>query len=119
MRQGERGESERLDGGGGLRGYEKLAAIEALDPDAGERAEEERDDLSGEADDAKQKRRVGEAIDEPACGEARHPGADHGDALAEEEELEVAVAQSSPGMRHAHFRCVGCLLALFTGSPCA
>ena len=34
-----------------------------------------------------------EAIDEPSGGEARHPGADDGDALAEVEEAEVAVTQ--------------------------
>ena len=35
MRQRERGHGERLDGGGGLGPYQQLAAIEALDPDAG------------------------------------------------------------------------------------
>lgn len=40
-----------------------------------------------------------EAVDQPTGGEARHPGTDHGDTLAEKEELEIAVAQGSPGVR--------------------
>ena len=41
-----------------------------------------------------------QAVDEPAGGETGHPCADDGDALANKEELEVAVVQSSPGMRN-------------------
>ncbi len=49
---------------------------------------------------AQQQRRMGQAIDQPAGREPRHPGADHRDALTEEEQLEVAVPQRSPGVRH-------------------
>jgi hypothetical protein len=34
---------------------------------------------------------MGEAVDEPARGYARHPRADHRDGLPEKKELEVAV----------------------------
>src|SRR5208337_5128544 len=43
--------------------------------------------------------RMGEPIDQPAWREPRHRGGDHRDALAGEEELEVAVSQGSPGVR--------------------
>ena len=74
-----------MDGCGGLGPDEECAAGKAFDPDAGEGAEEEGDDLSGEADDAEEQRGVGEVVDEPGGGEAGHPVADEGDALAEEE----------------------------------
>ena len=57
--------------------------------------------LAGEADGAQQQRRSGEAIDQPAGGDAGHPGADEGDALAAEEEPEVAMAKGPPGVRAA------------------
>src|ERR1700677_5130259 len=41
-----------------------------------------------------------EAVDQPRGRQPRHPRADHRDALAEKEELEVAVPQRSPGVRH-------------------
>ena len=100
MRQRERGQGERLDGSSGLCPHQQLAAIEALDPDARKWSQRKRNNLPREAHDAKQQRRMGQAIDQPAGRQPRHPGADHGDALAEEEELEVAVSQRSPGVRH-------------------
>ena len=93
------GEGEGLDAGEDLSPDEELAAIRALDKDTGERGEEEGHDLAGEADDAKHERGVGETPDEPAGGEAGHPGAHEGDALAGEEELEVAVTQGPPDVR--------------------
>ena len=41
---------------------------------------------------------MGEPVNEPGCGDAGHPGADEGDALAGEEKLEVAMAEGSPGV---------------------
>ena len=81
-----------------LRPDQQLAAVEAVDPDAGEGREEEGGNLAGEADDAEQQRRAGEPVDQPAGGDAGHPRADERDALAAEEEPEVAVAQGAPGM---------------------
>jgi hypothetical protein len=77
------------------------AAIEAVHPNSGDRREEEGGDLPGEADDAEQKRRAGEAIDEPAGGEARHPCARQGNALLAEVGAEISVAQRAPGVRDA------------------
>ena len=47
------------------------------------------------------KRGAGEAVDQPARRDARHPGADQRDALPAEEEPEVGRAQSAPGVRDA------------------
>ena len=96
--EGEPGEREGLQCGGDLRPDDEFAAVEAFDPHTGKRCEDEGEDLAGEADDAEHERGVGELIDEPAGGEARHPGADEGDALAADEELEIAMAQSAPRM---------------------
>ncbi len=100
MCQRERRQGERLDGAGGLRPHQQLAAIEALHPHARKRPQRKRNDLSREAYDAQQQRRMGQVIDQPGRRQPRHPGADHRDALTEEEELEVAVPQRSPGVRN-------------------
>jgi hypothetical protein len=100
MCQSERSQGKRLDGSSGLRPHQQLAAIEALDPHAREWSECKRNNLPREAHDAKQRRRMGQLIDQPACRHPRHPGADHRDALTREEDLEVAVSQRSPGVRH-------------------
>ncbi len=86
-------------GSGGLGPDQQAAAMEPLDPDAGERPQKKSDDLPGEADHAEQQRRVGQAVDQPARGQPRHPGADQRDALPGEVEPEVAVPQCPPGMR--------------------
>jgi hypothetical protein len=41
---------------------------------------------------------MSQSIDQPARRQPCHSGADHRDALTKEEELEVAVAQRSPGV---------------------
>ena len=99
--EGERGHGKGLNAGEDLGPDEELAAVHAVDDDAGEGREEEGGDLAGEADGAEEKRGAGETVDEPAGGDAGHPGADEGDALAGEEEAEVAMAQGSPGMGEA------------------
>ena len=98
LREREPRERERLQHGERLRPDQDLAAVDAIDEDAGDGREQEGGDLSGEADDAEQQRGAGEAIDEPDGGDARHPGADERDALAAEEEAEVAMAQRAPGV---------------------
>src|SRR5215472_6437016 len=70
-------------------------AIPAVDPDAGDGSEDEGRDLAGEADDSEEDGGTGEAIDEPAGGDAGHPGADQRNALAGEEELVVAGAEGA------------------------
>ena len=113
MRQGERGHGKRLDSGGGLGPDQKLTAIEALNPHAGEWPQSEGYDLSREGNDAEQKRGVSQTIDEPTRGEARHPSTDHRDALPDEEELKVAMPQGAPGVGH---RALGCLRRNGAGS---
>ena len=101
MRERERGKGERLHRGEHLRPDEDLALVQAIDPDAGEGREQEGGNLAHEADDAEQPCGAGEAVDEPAGGDAGHPGADERDALAAEEEAEVGCAECPPGMRDA------------------
>src|ERR1700723_3839641 len=100
MSQGECGHGERLERSCALCPHQQLAAIEALDPDACKWSQGKRNNLTREAYDAKQQRRMGQSIDQPAGRQTRHPCADHGDALAEEKEFEVAVSQRSPGVRY-------------------
>ena len=99
MCQGQRGQGERLDGGGRLCPHQKLATIEALDPDAGEWPQHERDNLSRKAHDAEQQRRIRQAVDQPGGRQACHPRADHRDALTQKEQLEVSGSQRPPGVR--------------------
>ena len=84
-----------------MRDEQNVAAIEAVHPDSGDRREEECGDLSREADDAEEKRGAGEAIDEPAGGETRHPCAHQGNALPAEVEAEISVTQRAPGVGDA------------------
>ena len=94
VREREPGKGERLQHGQGLRPDQNFAAVDAINEDAGERSEEKGWNLAGEADGAQQERGFGEPVDKPGRGDARHPGADEGDALAAEEEPEVAMAQA-------------------------
>ena len=82
----------------GLRPNEKLAAIQAVDPDAGEGGKEESGNLAGETNGAEEHGRSGEPVDKPGGGDAGHPRADEGDALAAEEEAEVAMTERAPGV---------------------
>ena len=72
--------------------------MKVVDPDAGEGGKDKGGDLAGETDCAQQQSRSREAVDEPGGGDAGHPRADEGDALAAEEETEVAMAESAPGV---------------------
>jgi len=58
-----------------------------------ERSEEQRRDLSREADEAEEQRGVREPVDEPRLRDLLHPGPDQRDELAGEEEPEVAVPE--------------------------
>ena len=50
-----------------------------------------------ETDQTEQKRRTREAVDQPTGGDARHPGADQGDALAAEEQPVIPVGERAEG----------------------
>ena len=91
MGQCERRQGERLDGSRGLCPHQHLAAIETLHPDTRKWSQQKRNNLPCKANHAQQQRRMGQSIDQPACGQLGHPGADHGDALTEKEKLEVAM----------------------------
>ena len=93
--------SERLHHGQRLRPHQHLAPVDAVDDDARKRRQQKRGNLAGEADRAQQQRRLGQPVDEPRRGHARHPRADQRDALPAEEEPEVAMAQRAPGVRQA------------------
>src|SRR6516162_2627197 len=71
-------------------------AVPAIDQNAGQRCQEKRGDLAGKADDAEQSRlqfRRAQSKDKPARSGSRHPGADHGNELAGEEEAIIAMSQ--------------------------
>ncbi len=70
-------------------------AVPPVDEHSGDRRQEQRRDLAAEADDAEQQRGAGEAVDQPAGGDAGDPGADERDGLAAEEEAIVAVAEGA------------------------
>src|SRR5262249_14305042 len=84
-----------------LRDDQQPVAIPSIDEDARKRRERHRRDLSAEPDDAEEEFRSGEAIDQPARGDAGDPGADERDALAAEEETVVAMSKRAcePGQR--------------------
>src|SRR5581483_8085808 len=106
--QRQRCERERLQHRDGLRHDEQAMAVEAIDDDAGERSEEERRELAGEADDAEEERRSRQPIDQPARRGRRDPGADERNNLSAEEKLVVAIAQrakhegDAAGLRLGH-----------------
>ena len=90
---GERQPSQQqgLHGGQGLGPEQHLPAIQAVDPYAGERGQQEGGDLSHEADQAQQQGGASQPVDQPTGGDPRHPGADEGNTLSAEEQPEVAV----------------------------
>src|SRR5581483_6830798 len=61
-----------------------------VDEDAGDRGEGEDRQIAREGDEAERERRVREPVDEPALADALHPEADEREALADDEEPEVA-----------------------------
>ena len=58
--------SDRLHAATRLRQDQHAVAVPAIDDDAGERREQQRRNLPGEADDAEEQLRTGEPIDQPA-----------------------------------------------------
>jgi hypothetical protein len=82
-----------LQHGDRLRDDEQAMAIQAVDDDAGKRAEHERRKLAREADDAEQKGRAGQAVDEPVRRRRGDPRSHERHHLATEEEPVVAVGE--------------------------
>ena len=110
VREGQGGQGEGLQQGQELRHQEHVAAIEAIYPNAGDGREALIETtrpelipacvaLLAHPDDERHSAIVGgETVDEPASGQAGHPGADKGDGLASEEQPKVWVAQGAEGM---------------------
>jgi hypothetical protein len=97
--EGEPREGERLKHRQRLRRNDGAAEVPAINQHAGDGREEKRRDLPGEADDAEQRRRVSQAIDQPGGGDGGHPVADERNDLPGEEEAVVAVAQRAEDER--------------------
>jgi hypothetical protein len=76
-----------------LRDDDRTVAIPAIDEDAGDRGQDCGGRLAEERDEPELERRVRELVGFVADGELREPRADERDALPEEEEPEVPVAQ--------------------------
>ena len=93
--EGEHGEGEGLQHGEVLGPDQGAVPVPAIDPDPGKGAEEKGRDLSEEGDEAEHPGRAGEAVDQPAGGDAGHPGADEREALAAEEEAVVAASEGA------------------------
>jgi hypothetical protein len=99
--QGERGQYESLGHRQALRQHKKTAPVPPVGHNAGERAEYEGRYLPGKTDDAEHQRRVRHAVYQPTHRDMLHPRSDQRDALASEEQPEVAVTQSAEHASHA------------------
>ena len=100
-RQRQRGQRQRLHARQRLGPHQKLASVEAVDPDAGKRRQHKCGNLSRESDQSQQQRRPRQPVDQPTGGDPRHPGANQRDALPGKEQPEVAVTQRAPRVRIA------------------
>ncbi|MCY1528451.1 hypothetical protein D9M68_635560 [compost metagenome] len=94
---GEQGQADGLQTEQPLDANQQAALVVAIDPGAGQRAHQQLRQQRGEGGDAQQRRRAGEAIDQPGQGDLLQPTAQGGDGLAGEVEAEVAVAQGADG----------------------
>ncbi len=100
-------QSERLQHRKYLGDHQDPVAIPAVDPHSSERRQRERWNLSGKAHDAQQERGTGQPVDQPAGGDARHPGADQRDGLSAEEQPVVAIGERP----HRELPCAGLIRA--------
>jgi hypothetical protein len=73
--------------------HKKPAAGPAVGQQAAEQAERQHGRLSDKPDQAEQEWGAGEAVDQPALGEALHPRAAQRESLAGEEEAEITVTE--------------------------
>ena len=78
-----------------------LPSIHAIDQNSGKGRQQECWNLAGETHQSQQQRRPCKSIDQPAGGDASHPGADQRNALTSKEEFEVAMAERPPSIREA------------------
>ena len=105
--EGQRGHGERLQHHQGLGDEQQAVAVPAVHEDAGEGGQDQARHWPQKPTRPSQKedaRRAGQLEDEPGHGHLLHPGADERDALAEEEQAEVAVRQGAPERSQFHDR---------------
>ncbi len=95
--EGERRQDKGQNHGGNLGGNHNSLPVVVVGHDAAERGDEKYRELTGETDRTQQKRRPGQAIDQPRLGNGLHPGSNQRNELAAEEKLEVPVAQGAQG----------------------
>ena len=74
-----------------LRHHQHPMAVEAVNPDAGNRTQQKDGNLTGKTYQAKQESGVRQAIHQPTGGYAGHPRADQRDALPAEEQAIIAM----------------------------
>jgi hypothetical protein len=91
---------ERLHRGQDLRDHEDAMAVPAVGEHARERGQDEQRNLTRESGDAEEELGAGQAIDEPARGDARDPRADQRNALPGKEETVVAVREGTGEAGH-------------------
>ena len=93
VQERERGQREGQNHRGYLRADDDFVAIPTIGGETAERSEKKNGNASDETDGAEQERGAGEAVYQPGFGDGLHPGADQGDHLAAEEQLEIAMAE--------------------------
>src|SRR2546422_3916792 len=107
-----RGDAERYDeehrsrlrGGNPVGRHQYPAPVQPVDENPGQRGEDEKRDLQGECRKAQKERRARQVVHQPAGGDHLQPAADLRDALADEEQAEVAEAQGPQALRETHVR---------------
>ena len=77
-------------------------AVHAIRDDAAERRQDEDGNLPGEADDAKERHRVRQPVDEPGLRNHLHPCADERDELPGDEQAIVARSERAKRRRKRH-----------------
>src|SRR5438309_8607707 len=106
---------ERLRGGDPVGRHQYAAPVQPVDENTGQRGEDEKRDLQGECRKAEKECRARQVVHEPAGGDHLQPAADLRDALADEEQAEVAEAQGPQALRETHVRAASlssCVLSL-------
>ncbi len=102
--QRQRGKDERQQHGRRLRGDDDAMSAVTVREHAPHRRQQKDRDLPRKAYQPEQQRRPREPVDEPRLRDRLHPGADHRDDLAAEEQPVVAVPQRAK--HHGQPRCV-------------
>ncbi len=106
LRQRQRRQPQRLHRRQHLRPDQQVAPVQPIHQHPGKRRQHKGGNLPGEADQSQHQRRARQPIDQPARRHPCHPRANQRYALTREEEPEVTVPQSAPGVRESA-RCGG------------